>query len=527
MAVQIIKQPNEISWSRNPIYFEFSTDQVIQDQGRPLIFSLDFSPVENTATIIIIDDDQTIYRYEDWGFTLSIGQTRLPFSCEYGVNPDKFMLPHRITDPQETKASWLERVKNSILQAYNIGSMFYVQVVDESLLFTSSKNDSKMEVKIEAEIFPHPLLNVEQTAVDITYTPNLKIYVELIGLDIEGNEQLIASAALVPNLNGVASWDFSKLLSSFVLDNGDDIPSLLNVINEKGKVVRSFFVQVTELYGEPQTARMSMRTEKFVAVYGGLPKNLIGTSLTDFLLKDEKIEFLTTSIRKTVTPDQPQWISWLNISDDVSNVNVIVELEYLDGTINIIEPYLYDQIKKYEKIIVPVGLEQLGANAIYPELAIVSYSIYLKSQNDQLSTSITVNVDHRHHPYKRFFLFQNSLGSFETFFTYGKKSNSLEVEKDSARLIQVKDFTLQNGENIDLDITINEKEKINTGFKTKIEILAMRDFYLSKDKLIYTNEKWWPINLISSSIEEFQDGNSLYAQTFEISGQHLQEMFYE
>lgn len=525
MAVQIIKQPNEISWSRNPIYFEFSTDQVIQDQGRPLIFSLDFEPVENTATIVILDDTGTIYRYEDWGFTLSIGQTILPFACEYGVNPDKFMLPHRITDPEETKASWLERVKNSILKAYNVGSLFNIQIDGESIVFTSLENDSKMETKIEAEIFPHPVLNIEQTAVDITYTPNLKIFVELIGLDLKDNEKSIVSAALAPDLNGIASWDFSKPLSSFVLDNGVDMPSLYNVINETGKVVRSFFVQATELYGEPQTARMSMRSEKFIVIYGGLAKNLIGTSLIDFLTKGDKINFLTTSYLKTVTPDQPQWVSWLNISDEVPNVKVIVELEYLDGTINIIEPYLYDQVKKYEKIIVPVGLDQLGANAIYPELAIVSYSIYLKSQNNQLSTSIKYNVDHRHHPYKRFFLFQNSMGSFETFFTYGKKSNSLEVEKDSARLIQVKDFVLQNGENIDFNITINEKEKINTGFKNKLEILAMRDFYLSKEKLTYTNGKWWPINLISSSLEEFQDGNGLYAQTFEISGQHLQELF--
>jgi len=164
---------------------------------------------------------------------------------------------------------------------------------------------------------------------------------------------------------------------------------------------------------------------------------------------------------------------------------------------------------------------------LYPELTVESYEVSLYSTMFQLSETITYQVDNRYHPYKRFFLFQNSLGSFETFFTYGKKSNSMDFEKDSARTIQIKDFVLENGENVDLDITGQDKERINTGYRSKAEIKAMRDFYLSKEKLTYVDGKWWPINLSSSSIDEFQDGNGLFAQSFEISGQYLQEMFYE
>ncbi|MEI2274710.1 hypothetical protein OHD16_21365 [Sphingobacterium sp. ML3W] len=527
MAIQITRQPNEISWSRNPILFEFFTDQVVQDYGRKLIFILDFTSVENDATIIITDFENTYVMYEDWSFTLSIGQTVLPFSCEYGQTPGKFRIPHRIAEPLEPKTAWLERVKTAMLQAFNVGSLFSINVDEQTLVFTSKKNDSSLEVSLDAEAFPHPLLGIEQTAVDITYTPNLKIYVEMFAFDLEGNEQSVVSAALAPGLDGKAFWDFSSPLTAFVLDNGPDRPSLYDVVFGKGKVIRSFFIQVTELYGEPQVARMSLRSGSFAAIFGGLPKNLIGTSLVDSLKVDDKVKFLTTSRTKKVTPDQPQWISWLNVSASLSDIKVIVELVYNDGTPYIFEVHSFDLVVKYGKIIIPIGLDQIGANTLYPELSVVSYSVYLQSEGKQLSETITYSVDNRYLPYKRFFLFQNSQGSFETFYTYGKKSNSLEFEKDSARIIQVKDFVLENGENVDIDLTSQEKEKVNTGFKSKAEIKAMRDFYLSKDKLTYVDGKWWPVNLSSSSIEEIQDGNGLYAQSFEISGQHLQELFYE
>lgn len=526
MAIQITRQPENITWSRNPILFEFSTDQVVQDPGRPLIFILDFSPCENEYYEILASPEGNYYIYLDWEFQLTIKGSTLYISCEYGTPVDKYKIPHRI-GPGETKNEWLIRVRAALLEAYNLGSLFNIVVENQTLVFTSKKNDSALTVSFYSDHADQPELTITQTAIDIFYNPNLKLFVELFSFDLEGNERSVVAAALAPDLSGKAFWDFSKPLSSFLLENGTDRPLLYDVAFAKGKVIRSYFLQVTELYGEPQLARGSIRSQRFVTIYGGLPKNLLGTSLLNFLTNENRVNFLTTSRVKKVTLDQPQWLSWFNIGDSLADVNVSVGLEYNDGSYYTFIAHTYESIAKYEKVIIPVGLDQIGANSLYPELSVVSYEITLIAGGKEVSESIGYQVDNQYRPYKRFFLFQNSLGSYETFYTYGKKTNTLDFDKDSARVIQVRDFVLANGENIDLDITAQEKEKINTGFKSKSEIKAMRDFYMSKEKLTYVDGLWWPINLSSSNIDEFQDGNGLFAQSFEISGQHLQEMFYE
>lgn len=526
MSIQITRQPENITWSRNPILFEFSTDQVVQDPGRPLQFDIDFSPVENEYIEILNTPSGTFYIYADWDFSISVKESTLYISCTDGTPVDKYKIPHRI-GPSETKAEWLFRVRLALLQAYNLGSLFNIVVQDQKIVFTSKKNDSTLTVSLASDETEHPLLTINQTPVDISYTPNLKLFVELFSFDLEGVEKSVVSAALAPDLSGVAAWDFSKPLSSFLLETGTDRPLLYDVAFAKGKVIRYYFLQVTELYGEPQLARGSIRSQTFITIYGGLPKNLLGTSLVNFLTVENKTNFLTTSRSKRVTFDQPQWLSWFNIGDNVEDVKLNIELKYNDGSYYSFIAHTYESIGKFDKVIIPVGLDQIGANALYPELTVVSYEVKLSANGVQLSETMAFSIDNRYLPYKRFFLFQNSLGSYETFYTHGKKTKSMDFEKDSARTIQIKDFVLENGENVDLDITGQEKEKINTGYKSKSEIKAMRDFYLSKEKLTYVDGLWWPINLSSSSIDEFQDGNGLFAQSFEISGQHLQEMFYE
>ncbi|MEN5054402.1 hypothetical protein [Sphingobacterium kitahiroshimense] len=530
MAISIIKQPAEISWSRNPIRFEFQTDMVIQDQGRPVIFELDFTNVENVFDIIVIDENESLYVYPDWGFKLHIGSTLMHFSCEYGNGYGKFSIPHRIAEePTELKSTWLLRVRDSILNAFNIGSLFTLDLVDEKLIFTAKKNDQSLVISLENDVPTLSIiLNVTQTGTSINYTPNLKIYCELFSVGTDGKEYSIISAALAPDLEGRALWDFSKPLTSVCLTDREDVPDLYNVVYGKFKSVRQYYVHLTELYGEPQLARMSVRSDHKRVAYGGLPKNMLNTSLTDSLTEFGVTRFLRTTTNEVkVLEDQQNWLSWINIGDDLESIKVQVELTFNDGTPYIFTPHTYQAVNKYDKLIIPVGLNQLGANDFYPELSIVSYTVTLKSTGNLVSNVLHFNVDRRNHLYNRFFLFQNSLGAFETFYTYGRKNIGYEIESEKARVSQVQDFVLENGEDTDFDIQLQEKEKINTGWKSKGEIRALRDFFMSKDKLTLIGGKWWPISVSSSSIEEFEDGNGLYALSFEISIQHTQEMFFD
>ncbi|WP_286709579.1 MULTISPECIES: hypothetical protein [Sphingobacterium] len=525
MALSIVKQPNEIFWSRNPVEFEFHTDKLVLDAGRPLIFTLDFSQVDNIVDSELHTPDKTYYYYLDWSFTLVIKQTELQFSCEYADPGDKFKIPHRI-GLAETKQDWLVKVKNAIINTFNLDSIFTATVEGQKIKFTSIENDSSLDAQVK-DVTTDLAISIEniQIPVNRSYTPNLKIFVELIAVE-ENNKRVLVSAALVPDASGNTSWDFSKPLSSLCISDGPDIPSMDDLDVSKGKTVKQFFVRATELFGEPQTPRTSVVTNCFFVAYGGLPKNMQNLSLQASIIDGDVIRFLSSAEEKTVVPDQPSWLSWINLEEVQSDVKVEIELVYNNGTPFIFTAHNIPEVKKYDKVIIPVGLDQIDANSHYPELKIVSYEVCLKSDGVKISNTIKYFIDNTLHQYQRLFIYQNSLGSPESLFTSGKKAVSYEIEKSTAIISQSGTFDLRVGENVDLDIVLENKEKINTGYKSYSEILLFRDFILSRWKLTLIKTQWWPVNISSSSIDEFQDGNGLYALSFEITGQHSQELFF-
>jgi hypothetical protein len=526
MAISIVKQPNEISWSRNPVEFEFHTDKLVLDAGRPLIFSLDFSQVDNIVDSELHTPEGTYYYYLDWSFTLVIKQTELHFSCEYADPGDRFKIPHRI-GPTETKEGWLVRVKNAILNTFNLDSIFTAIVEGQKIKFSSLENDSSLDAQVKDAI-TDLAISIEniQIPVSKSYTPNLKIFVELIAVE-ENNKRVLVSAALVPDANGNASWDFSKPLSSLCISDGPDIPSMDDFGVSKGKTVKQFFVRATELFGEPQAPRTSVVTSHFFVAYGGLPKNMQNLSFQASIKDGDLIKFLSTAEEKTIVPGQPSWLSWINLKEVQSDVEVEIKLVYNDGTPFIFTAHFIPEVKKYEKVIIPVGPDQIDGNSHYPELKVVSYEVWLKSDGVKISNTVKFYIDDTLHQYKRLFIYHNSLGSPESLFTSGKKAVSYEVEKSTAIISQPGPFDLRVGENVDLDIVLENKEKINTGYKSYSDILLFRDFILSRWKLTLIGSQWWPVNIASSSIDEFQDGNGLYALSFEIIGQHSQELFFD
>lgn len=527
MAISIVKQPNKVSWSRNPIVFEFHTDQVILEAGRPLIFTLDFSQVDNVVDSELHTPEKTYYYYLDWSFTLIVKQTQFQFSCEYASPTNKFQIPHRI-GPTETKEDWLIKVKEAILKAFNLSSLFTGEIVGQKIKFTSIENEASLDVQIQ-DVTTDLAVAIEttQTSVSKTYTPNLKIFVELIAIDPLLGERSIVSAALVPDTNGNASWDFSKPLSSLCLSDGADVLSVEDSLIIKSKSVKRFYLRATELSGEPQAPRTSAVTDQFIGVYGGLPKDMQNLSFEESISENRLSRFLCTVQERKVIPDQPNWLSWFNLNETYTEVNVEVEVLYNDGTPFSFTAYSIGEIKQFEKVIIPVGLDQIDANNYYPELHIVSYKVWLQIDGEKISDVKQFYVDDTLHQYQRVFLFQNSLGSPETLYTSGKKAISYEIEKSNAIISQTGNFDLKKGENIDLDIVLENKEKISTGYKSRNEIISFRDFILSRWKLALISKEWWPINISSSSIDESQDGNGLYALSFEISSQHSQEQFFD
>src|SRR5690606_16221056 len=100
-----------------------------------------------------------------------------------------------------------------------------------------------------------------------------------------------------------------------------------------------------------------------------------------------------------------------------------------------------------------------------------------------------------------------------------------DLDSVVAKMMSVSDFVLADGEEIEYDLTLRESEVVNTGFKPRREIRALRDFFLSPEKYAYKKGVLFPISLTSKSIDEFEDGQNLYALSFEIGCKYVEELF--
>src|SRR5690606_28595764 len=70
-----------------------------------------------------------------------------------------------------------------------------------------------------------------------------------------------------------------------------------------------------------------------------------------------------------------------------------------------------------------------------------------------------------------------------------------------------------------------DNEEVNTGYMTRRQLRGFRDFFLSTEKFAYKNGRYYPITLVSKNIQEFQDGNNLFALAFEVGSRYSEELF--
>ncbi|MGN2373462.1 hypothetical protein ACTFAO_07360 [Sphingobacterium spiritivorum] len=511
MAVTLIRQPSDISFSRNPVVFEFQTDAVLSSPGREYKGRLNFPATAST--------------YLNESFTLIIGTDEFLFGFRAVPDDSGLQLPAK--NAGESHSDWLVRLRNAFLTNYYIDREYILTITGNSIQFDSRLITDKVNLGIKNNTV-NVTLTALQVGINPVYNVSLKIYAELFVK--YGNEfKKVVSAPMLPDLTtGRVTWDISLPLSSALLAEGSDKPNFNQPVLEIGSTSKAFYIKYTELYGTRQMAKKWVSSETKYAILGGVPKTMIaGTSVSSLLTTGNVIRFMNVASLGTgmIKFNQPVFLYWLNLLPDLANVNVRVKLFYSDNTELEYTFGSLPTVKRYDKLIIPSGVHQLQAHLQTADKDIVQYDVWLESAGQIRSEVYRYTIDYRPQPYSRFFVYQNSLGAFESLYVYGQKSNSFEISKSSARLITITDFSLADGEEVEFDLSLRDKEKVNTGFKPKKDIYAFRDFFLSREKYAYKNNRYYPIGLASNDIEEFRDGNKLFSLSFEVVSQYYEELF--
>lgn len=527
MSITLIQQPAEIVFSRNPIWFGFQTDNLYNPAGQASVYTLAFpdGPLADGAVFDII-----------YGGSL-ISQT---FTVKNYPDDSGLQIKAGVDVPLEgdlDELQWCTQLAEFFSYNYLI-SRDYVATVD-----TSGLNP---KVKLTAKVFD-PYFNITVsdqlfvTSAQLTNgiktvrNTNFKLYYE-IWIENEahtGFYKLMSDIFADVSDTGISNINISKAITEALrgAQNDFDTPdAALPTAFHAKKTCRRYYMRYAEVYGEVQKVRKLQNTATKWALLGGVGKfkltdysvatNFLDTGIHKFL----KIEPVSKSVKLT----QPEWLSIIWLSTVPANIRLHVKVYYSTGDPEDVTMYPFAGLLKYDKITFPTGCTQLDLPAVDEARIITKYEVWVENSADSavLSEVRTYILDYTQNLAK-YIIELSSFGVYDTFQCYGKGASTYDLTTDKAVISRSAAFNFSDGETIDFDNSLEQKETIRTGWQSRREISRYRDLFLSWDKFLVRNGRMYPISTNTKSIKEFDDDVNLYALEFEIGFRYTEELYSE
>jgi len=186
---------------------------------------------------------------------------------------------------------------------------------------------------------------------------------------------------------------------------------------------------------------------------------------------------------KPVYPDQPEYLTFVVNSFDYTEFAVKARLYYIaeDGTESSEEITLFSQsdVKKYEAYCFPVGVGQLYLLG-YSCAELDRYAIYCQSGQNVVSEEREYVLDYKINPYRRYFIFQNSLGGWDTLVTTGRAEHEVSIRTEALeKYLPPKRSPLAHETDI-LSRSATPETSLSAGYKTRAMMAALQDFLVSR-----------------------------------------------
>jgi hypothetical protein len=328
--------------------------------------------------------------------------------------------------------------------------------------------------------------------------------------------------------NYVAQFDLRELLRPYM---GTAEPVLGEAPIMCTNINKRWFVKLTEVYGTNPVGNIYTRvpsspTQFFRAIKGGLnhQDERAGygyyTDVVEAYFKNEA-QFLTWRYaRRTVSPNQPEWLYLLH-TDNAAEVYVKCKVYYTDGTDltytahAVLSGPFENHIWRY-----PIGYSQINIAAQDPTKTVKKWDIYLENdQANQITGSITYMLDLPYHN-ERFFLYENSLGGWDTLRAIGAHKSGVEVNAKEFSTILPYQFSADSFEATgNYNTSYSEIFEASTGaLKSKKELLQLKDFLISEhirivDPLANTITTL-PVVIERDSFDLVEDDNHAYYLNF-------------
>lgn len=206
--------------------------------------------------------------------------------------------------------------------------------------------------------------------------------------------------------------------------------------------------------------------------------------------------FLTYKPDKSaVTPEQPEFLYFLtNYSKPITQINVEVT-EYRSEAYHRVALSL-SNTSNMQAYCIPVGMKALNISS-----DVKAYSVYLTNQDGfVISEFRTFRVEKRHRRYKKYFLFENSLGVYDSLPVFGETEELKKVTKQVGEKVIGYDYLASASETVVTDRTAVKEMKVAIDWSSKKVANYLTDFLYSRAIFLKTDRSLLAMECVSEAL---------------------------
>lgn len=267
----------------------------------------------------------------------------------------------------------------------------------------------------------------------------------------------------VPDSSGEFVFDAQPILHAMLQP---DIPSpgQAAIVSATGSLL-SWTASVEEWYGVDPVKGSSQQLANNKVLLGGLSfREFPGNSF--FAQRESK--FLSWApATKLVAPKQPDFLYYL-VPGSWSEVFQHAEVYYDDGSFK--RKVIGSMASASGKLaICPAGFEQLELNKLEALKQVIYYQLWCCPTADPNHSGQTEKrtylLDYFVYPHAQIFLYQNSLGSFETLRCTGEFQSTTKMERQSGERVLGAEYAPEEAQMLRFAASSYESVKANTGLQ--------------------------------------------------------------
>ncbi len=494
MAITLTLSPNLNQLSRNPVWAKLTTNNYVTTAGvkASLLITVSNTGATVGQTIILPFGDKTI----TLTFAASLDGTGNTIRTHGALSLANFIL--------QLAADFATNY--SLADAYDITS-------DSShVILTAKATGTAYSFISPSETSTDIAIGTNTAGVDEVVRENFRIALDVYLEETyeSGTYIKIHSQELIP-INNICEFNIQSALHRYM---GTDRPTNnLGSITLCTGILRRYKIRYAEKFGTNAVYQETTESSLCYVLKGGLSFIEYGVApvfLTGYITSNQK--FITWQPRtKTVVAAQQEFLYFL-VPSSTTTVNLVAKIYYTDGSTSSSTILTKNPTVQNEIYILPTGYALLSPTA---GKTVSKYQVWVTNQAAAVKSEVfTYKLSSKIEVDEHFFLFESSLGSWETLRTSGEQIVGSSVESSVAQRTLQNGYTNADGEIEKFDATGTNQFTQSTGFKTKADIDWLEDLLFSKKAIELINGIQVPILINIASITKYKSRDNLYAITF-------------